>query len=162
MQVTLTGGTKTFSYNLHRQPAPQNNTDSTVANPNYDQQLAEKLGADDYGMKSYFLVILKTGSNTTADKALSTASFKSHFENMEKMVKSGHLIVAGPMGATNKNDYRGIFIVNAATANEVETLLQDDGAVKNKLLEPEIYKWYGSAALPEYLKASDKIWKKQP
>ena len=31
-------------------------------NPQYDAQLAEKLGADDYGMKSYILVMLKSGS----------------------------------------------------------------------------------------------------
>lgn len=162
IQVTVSGDTKTFSYNIYKQTTPKKNTDSTVANPNYDKQLAEKLGADDYGMKSFYLVILKTGTNITADKELSSTSFKSHFENMEKMVKSGHLIVAGPMGAANKNNYRGIFIINAASVSEVENLLQYDGAIKNKLLEPEIYKWYGSAALPEYLKASDKIWKKQP
>jgi len=40
----------------------------TIANPNYDGELAKELGGDDYGMKSYFLVILKTGANTTADK----------------------------------------------------------------------------------------------
>ena len=32
-------------------------------NPNYDSTLAAKLGADDYGMKKYVFVILKTGSN---------------------------------------------------------------------------------------------------
>lgn len=28
-----------------------------TANPNYDEALAKKLGADDYGMKQYVLVI---------------------------------------------------------------------------------------------------------
>lgn len=32
--------------------------DSLNSNPNYDEALAEKLGADDYGMKSYFFVVL--------------------------------------------------------------------------------------------------------
>ncbi len=31
--------------------------------PVYDSVLARKLGADEYGMKSYVLVILKTGTN---------------------------------------------------------------------------------------------------
>lgn len=39
------------------------------SNPNYDSLLAKSLGADDYGMKGYTLVILKTGSNTTSDKS---------------------------------------------------------------------------------------------
>ena len=46
------------------------------SNPNYDKTLSEKLGGDDYGMKSYFLVILKTGTNTTTDKELIAESFK--------------------------------------------------------------------------------------
>ena len=32
----------------------------------YDEELAKKLGADEYGMKTYVFCILKTGSNTTA------------------------------------------------------------------------------------------------
>lgn len=35
--------------------------DTSISNPNYDKILADKLGGDDYGMKSYFLVILKMG-----------------------------------------------------------------------------------------------------
>ncbi len=31
----------------------------------FDAELAEQLGADEYGMKSYILVILKTGPNET-------------------------------------------------------------------------------------------------
>ena len=32
----------------------------------YDEKLANELGADEYGMKTYVFCILKTGSNTTA------------------------------------------------------------------------------------------------
>ena len=41
-------------------------------------------------------------------------------------------------------------------------LLQTDLAIKNKLLDYEIFNWYGSAALPEYLPISVKIWKEKP
>jgi uncharacterized protein len=41
--------------------------DSICLNPNYDKELAEKLGADDYGMKSYFFVISKKEFNETED-----------------------------------------------------------------------------------------------
>ncbi len=34
--------------------------------------------------------------------------------------------------------------------------------IKADLLDVELYDWYGSAALPEYLDASDKIWKEKP
>lgn len=133
--------------------------DTTIANPNYDQVLANKLGGDDYGMKSYFLVILKTGANTTADKALTNESFKGHMDNINRLVKEGKLIVAGPLGK-NEKTYRGIFILNnLKSMEEAKALLQTDLAIKNGLLDYEIFTWYGSAALPEYLPASDKIWK---
>lgn len=123
--------------------------------------LATKLGADDYGMKEYTLVILKTGSNLTEDKAFIDSCFAGHFENMGRMVKEDILIVAGPIG---KNDmtYRGIFILNVTSIEEAAKILQTDPAINSKLLDAELYKWYGSAALPEYLEASDKVWKIEP
>ena len=38
-------------------------------NTEYDEALAKKLGADEYGMKQYVFAILKTGSATIDDKA---------------------------------------------------------------------------------------------
>lgn len=71
------------------------------------------------------------------------------------------MIVAGPLGK-NDNTYRGIFILNVITFEEAEKLLQNDSAIKEGLLDLELYKWYGSAALQEYLEFSDKIWKVKP
>ncbi len=136
--------------------------DTLTTNPNYDKELAEKLGGDDYGMKSYFLVILKTGTNTTTDKKLISESFKGHMENIHKLVEENKLIAAGPLGK-NENNYRGIFILNnIKSIEEAVELLQTDPAIKNGLLDYEIFTWYGSAALPEYLPFSDKIWKSKP
>ena len=136
--------------------------DTLTTNPNYDKTLAKKLGGDDYGMKSYFLVILKTGTNTTTDKELISESFKGHMDNINRMVKEGKLIVAGPLGK-NENNYRGIFILNnLKSKEEAKELLQTDLAIKNGLLDYEIFTWYGSAALPEYLPFSDKVWKLKP
>lgn len=132
------------------------------SNPNYDKTLSEKLGGDDYGMKSYFLVILKTGTNTTTDKELIAESFIGHMNNINRLVEEGKLIVAGPLGK-NDNKYRGIFILNnLKTIEEAKELLQTDLAIKNGILDYEIFTWYGSAALPEYLPLSDKIWKIKP
>ena len=89
----------------------QSETPTPVANPKYDKALAEKLGANEYGMKSYFLVILKTGSNLTATKEETTESFKGHMANIGRLVAEGKLIVAGPL-AKNELQYRGIFILN--------------------------------------------------
>lgn len=128
-------------------------------NPNYDSTLAKKYGADERGMKSYVLVILKTGSSTITDKAFIDSCFSGHMNNINRLVKSGQLIVAGPLGK-NENTYRGIFILDTMTLEEAAELMQTDPAIKEKLLEPILFKWYGSAALPAYLDASDKVWKK--
>jgi uncharacterized protein YciI len=144
-----------INYTLYRQYI-SNETD----NPNFDAALAEKLGGDDYGMKSYIFVILKTGLNpSTSDKEEINNYFKGHMDNITKLVEQKKLVVAGPMG---KNDlqYRGIFILsNVSSLEEAHKLLQTDPAIKSGLLDAELYNWYGSAALPEYLPFSDKIWK---
>lgn len=136
--------------------------DTLTTNPNYNKELADKLGGDDYGMKSYFFVILKTGTNTTTDKEFISESFRGHLDNINRLVEEGKLIVAGPLGK-NENNYRGIFILNNIKSIEKAVeLLQTDPAIKNRLLDYEIFTWYGSAALPEYLPFSDKIWKSKP
>jgi uncharacterized protein len=136
--------------------------DTSVTNPNYDRALAEKLGGDDYGMKSYILVILKTGPNTTTDRELISASFRGHLDNINRLVEQGKLIIAGPLGG-NEHQYRGIFILNdVGSFEEATELLQTDLAIRNGLLDVALFNWYGSAALPEYLPASDKIWKSKP
>lgn len=134
--------------------------ESPGENPNYDGSLANKLGADDYGMKSYIFVLLKTGQNKTTDKQLINESFKGHMENIDRLVKNGQLIVAGPFGKNDSN-LRGLFILNnIATIEQAKAILQTDPAIENGLLEPLYYSWYGSAALAEYLPFSEKIWKK--
>ena len=127
-------------------------------NPNYDEALAKKLGADDYGMKSYILVILKTGSNTSEDKEARQKAFQGHMSNMSSMVEKNQLIVAGPI-EKNEKSYRGIFILNANSFDEAKQILDSDPAIKANYLELELYTWYGSAALSQYLEDSDKIWK---
>ena len=130
-------------------------------NPNYDAELAKKLGADEYGMKNYVLVILKTGENKTTDKEELNRLFRGHMENIQRLVKEGKLIVAGPFGENNLT-WRGLFIFDVKTVEEARELVQTDPAIKAKLFDVDLVPWYGSAALPAYLPASDKIWKANP
>ncbi|MDC9721263.1 MAG: hypothetical protein PSN34_00635 [Urechidicola sp.] len=131
------------------------------SNPNYDAELAQKLGADDYGMKSFVFVILKSGTNTSADIELKRIAFEGHLKNINRLVNENKLIVTGPFGKNN-SDFRGLFILDVKTLKEATELLETDPAIKAKYLEAELYEWYGSAALSEYLAASDKIWKVSP
>ncbi|MBA2330566.1 MAG: hypothetical protein H0V91_13220 [Flavisolibacter sp.] len=126
----------------------------------YDKALADSLGADDYGMKSYILIILKTGSNIIEDKAVTDSLFRGHMATINKLAKEGKLVVAGPLQKNDKT-YKGIYILNVKTIEEANELLLTDPAIKAKILDTEIFQWYGSAALPVYLKTHDKIQKKK-
>lgn len=128
-------------------------------NPNYNDSLAKLYEADDYGMKSYFFVLLQSGKNTNQDEKFLEKCFGDHMKNINDLVSQGKLIVAGPFGKNN-DEMRGIFIINAKTIEEVNTLLINDTAIQKDVLTAHIYPWYGSAALPSYLEDSDKIWKK--
>ena len=67
-------------------------------------------------------------------------------------------MVAGPL-AKNDKQYQGIFILNTKSLEEAKTWLATDPAVSAKLLDADIFNWYGSAALPEYLPYHDKVQK---
>jgi uncharacterized protein YciI len=127
--------------------------------PSYNKAMADSLGADDYGMKSYVLVILKSGPSKEKNKTVIDSLFRGHLANIGRLAKENKLTVAGPLEKNTKN-YRGIFILNVKTVEEAKVLLQTDPAIKAKLLDAELYGWYGSAALPMYLPYVDKVQKK--
>lgn len=127
----------------------------------FDSTLAKQYGADEYGMKMYVLVMLKTGPGTLQNKDSINALFRGHMANIGRLADAGKLVVAGPF---EKNDkaYRGLFILDAKTLDEARALLQTDPAIAAHLLEPEMLLWYGSAALPAYLPVHEKIAKSSP
>lgn len=130
-----------------------------VANKNYDEKLAKELKADEYGMKKYVLVILKTGNSGTLPKITQDSIFKGHMENINRLAAEGKLIVAGPMGK-NEMNYRGIFIFDLEQIEEAKKLVDTDPVIKSKMMTAEYFPWYGSAALKETLKIHSKIEKK--
>jgi len=127
-------------------------------NSRYNKTLADSLGADNYGMKMYTLVILKSGKMEAKDKTEKDSLFRGHMANIGRLATAGKLVVAGPMKQNDKN-YRGIFILNVATTEEANRLLETDPAIKAGLLDAEVYGWYGSAALPLYLKYHEEVKK---
>lgn len=130
-----------------------------IDNPNYNKTLADSLGGDDYGMKSYILVILKTGPNRIDDKKVVDSLFMGHLKNIRRLASIGQLIISGPL-VKNEKAYRGIFILNVMSIEEAKILLDSDPTIKAKVLEAEFFKWYGSAAIPTYLPNHSKIEKK--
>ena len=111
----------------------------------YDEALAQQLGADEYGMKQYVLVLLKTGPANITHKPTVDSLFAGHMTNMGRLAEAGKLVLAGPIG--RKEKYRGLFVFETSNKEEAAALCASDPAVAAGLLEPEIMPYFGSAAL---------------
>ncbi len=122
----------------------------------YDSTLARTLGADERGMKSYMLVILKTGAYTAKNKAESDSLFAGHFSNMEVMSDAGKLVMAGPFGKNDKQ-FRGLFLLNTTSADEARVWLQEDPTIKSGIFDVELIPWYGSAAISTHIDVHKRI-----
>lgn len=130
--------------------------------PKFNQELATSLGADQYGMKAYTIVMLTTGSAKIDDKTQMSTLMKGHMANIGKLADEGKIIVAGPFLEKNKENYRGMFIFNTKSKEEAEQWVKTDPAVQAGVFSYEIFPWYGSAALPLYLKHHEEISKENP
>ncbi|HCM35301.1 YciI family protein [Chryseobacterium sp.] len=128
----------------------------------FNQELATSLGADQYGMKAYTIVMLTTGSAKIDDKTQMSTLMKGHMVNIGKLADEGKIIVAGPFLEKNKENYRGMFIFNTKSKEEAEQWVKTDPAVQAGVFSYEIFPWYGSAALPLYLKHHEEISKENP
>ena len=62
-----------------------------------DVDLAKSLGANENGMRSYVLVLLRTGPTRVPDGPQRDAMFKGHFANMERLGKEKKLVMAGTL-----------------------------------------------------------------
>ena len=126
----------------------------------YDAKLAAKLGADEHGMKMYVMVILKTGTYNPTSKIEHDSLFRGHMNNIKRLVSEGKMVIAGPFDKNDKS-YRGIFIMNVPTIAEAKKLIETDPTINSRVFDVELFEWYGSAALPVYLKTHQKIEKKK-
>ncbi|MEJ5102990.1 YciI family protein [Chryseobacterium sp. MYb328] len=130
--------------------------------PKFNQELATSLGADQYGMKPYTIVMLTTGTTKIEDKTKMGSLMKGHMENIGRLANEGKIVVAGPFLEKNKENYRGMFIFNTKSKEEAEQWVKTDPAVQAGVFSYEVFPWYGSAALPLYLKHHDEISKENP
>ena len=111
----------------------------------YDEALASKLGADEDGMRSYVLVILKTGPNKMAEGPERDAMFQGHFANMKRLTNAGKLVLAGPFDG--KDGWRGMFVFAVKDIEEAKQLTATDPVLINGEMVAEYHAYYGSAAL---------------
>ena len=125
----------------------------------YDPELARSVGADENGMKSYVLVILKTGPNRMPEGPERDEMFKGHFANMNRLAAEGKLALAGPFDGAD--GWRGLFIFAVSDIDEAKRIAATDPVIIKGEMVAEYHKYYGSAALMLIRDAHEKITKKR-
>lgn len=119
---------------------------TTLGKDDYDQTLAQSLGADDYGMKTYVMALLKPGPNRDQDTETAQQLQQAHLANIRTLAENGHLVLAGPF-MPNDQDLQGIYIFDVNTIEEARKLTETDPAIQAGRLRMELIPWYGSATL---------------
>lgn len=117
------------------------------AGPGYDAALAERLGADELGMRSYVLAILMTGPKDAeiTDKDQRAGLFAGHFSNMGRLAEEGKLVLAGPLGG--EEGRRGLFVLNTPDVEVARDWVSTDPTIEAGVFTVTFSKYYGSAAL---------------
>ena len=128
-------------------------------NKDFNAVLANKLNADDYGMKKYVMAFLKSGPNRSKDSITRAELQKAHMDNIAKMAEQGVLVMAGPF--FGDGEIRGIYVFNVETLDEAKKLTETDPLIQSGGLIMDLHLWYGSAALQEMGRIHKTISKKE-
>jgi uncharacterized protein YciI len=134
-----------FSCAPKKAPADLVGAEASIGEMAYDSLLAQKHGADEYGMKKYIMAFLYRGPNQGLDSARKAELQRAHLQNITRLAGEKKLIVAGPF--FGNGDLRGIYIFDVQSIAEAEALTNTDPAIREGSLKMELLEWYGSAGL---------------
>ena len=129
------------------------------AAPAFDAALAERLGADEHGMRHYVLVILKSGPTPVPKGDQRTEMFKGHFANMQRLAAAGKLAAAGPLDGVD--GWRGLFIFAVKDIDEARALTATDPVIQSGEMVAEYHRLFSSAALMLINETHAKIAKQE-
>lgn len=110
-------------------PASKQNVTDTAQKPKYE-------------MKQYYFVMLSRGArrHEITDTTIIKKLHAGHMANITRLAEMGKILVAGPFG--DDGNWRGIFIFDAASKEEVEGYLKEDPAIAAGRLAYEIHPWW--------------------
>ena len=135
-------------------------SESDAVQTEFNEKLAEELGADQYGMRRYVMAFLKAGPNRDQDSTRVAEIQRAHLDNIRRMAENGDLILAGPF--MDDGEFRGIYLFNVETVEEARELTSTDPAVQAGRLTMEMHPWYGSAALMKITEIHGTISRDNP
>jgi uncharacterized protein YciI len=122
---------------LYGQQEPENKV--------FNEKLANELGADEYGMRTYVMAFLKAGPNKSPTPDSARTLQAAHMANINRLAEEGYLVLAGPF--LDNGTLRGIYVFAVEDIQKAKELTASDPAIKAGTLVMELYPWYGSAAL---------------
>lgn len=109
---------------------------------NASAQTKEAPKEEGFEMKQYYFVMLTKGErrHEITDTNVMKEIQKGHLDNINRLAEMGKIVVAGPFG--DNGNWRGIFIFDCPTEQEVKDLLNTDPAIKAGRLAYEIHPWW--------------------
>jgi uncharacterized protein YciI len=124
----------------------------------YDAELAKSLGGNDNGMRSYVLVILKSGPRKMPDGEARKEMFKGHFANIQRLANEKKLALAGPLDGVD--GWRGVFVIATPDIEQAKAYVETDPVIINGEMVAEYHKFFSSAGLMMVNEVHNKIIKK--
>jgi uncharacterized protein YciI len=120
---------------------------ATVADVEFNEELAARLGADGYGMRPYVMAFLRAGPTDGLDTETLRELQSGHMALIQRLAQEGKLVLAGPF--LDGGALRGIYVLAVETVDEARALTAGDPAIAAGALSVDFKPWYGSAALGE-------------
>jgi uncharacterized protein YciI len=109
-------------------------------------------------MRSYVLVVLKTGPNKIPKGPERDKMFQDHFANIQRLAAEKKLVLAGPFDGAD--GWRGMFVFATPDIDRAKEYVATDPVIVNGEMVAEYHKFYGSAALMTVNDVHNKIQKK--
>ncbi len=131
---------------------------AAATNPRFDPALAQELGADEYGMRSYVLVLLRSSDHPVPQGPERAAMFKGHLANIRRLAKAGTLVMAGPLDG--RNDLRGLFVFAVKDIEAARQLVKTDPVIAKGEMVAEYHDLYSSAAVMQLNDLHERLMKK--
>jgi uncharacterized protein YciI len=88
----------------------------------------------------FHMAILKKGPKWAPNFENARAVLQQHIEYAQSLLKSGKVVIAGPIN--DQSDLAGIYIFRAKSAEEAREWVMADPAVVNGELVPELHPWW--------------------